>query len=158
MTRRHSRSAIARGALLRGLDGSIVMARRAPRHYGSLAHCLLTSACPPGAREHAYLCQNENVMLVPGVIQWYVEKVGTHLLPSRDIRKRSTQRAYLYRAPLLYLRAPSFTAWFVYNRTRNRISSSGIRCTAAISTRRPITNGRIRVVNRIPSQSPHSSI
>lgn len=68
----NARSAIARGALLRGLDGSIVKERRARRYYGCLS-------CSPyfaglGLEDHRYWDTSDDMYMVDGHLNWYIQK------------------------------------------------------------------------------------
>lgn len=79
----NARSAIARGALLRGLDGSIVRRKRAPRFYGSAADSKFEHG--EGTETHRFFCRTEECYKVPDKMNWYVHKnaaVGTALTVS----------------------------------------------------------------------------
>ncbi|KAI5856588.1 hypothetical protein BZA05DRAFT_416244 [Tricharina praecox] len=63
-------AAIARGALLRGFDGSIVMSRRAPRYYGGSFGTPFTGAME--MRPHTYLSEGSKSVLVHESMEWHV--------------------------------------------------------------------------------------
>lgn len=67
-----ARTAIARGALLRGLDGSIVRERRSRRFYG----CESTTHYEPGKglEDHMYWCEKNDDWRVEDKLTWYVKK------------------------------------------------------------------------------------
>lgn len=79
------RTAIARGALLRGIDGSIIMTRRAERHYGSDFGFYYDpqDTVPPGGADHLYFDPFLEELMLPGKMNWYVKK-GAKIEPSRS--------------------------------------------------------------------------
>ncbi|KAI5856586.1 hypothetical protein BZA05DRAFT_204555 [Tricharina praecox] len=81
----NAQTAIARGALLRGFDGSIVMARRATRHYGSSYNSRNCSL--PEALGHIYRCPYEDVLKVSDKMHWYIVK-GTAIGQSHRTFRR----------------------------------------------------------------------
>jgi hypothetical protein len=67
------RTSIARGALLRGLEGSVVKIQRSRRHYGVEFR---TRYIPgKGGDAHKVFSWTEERWLVPGSMRWYVNKV-----------------------------------------------------------------------------------
>ncbi|KAF8247380.1 actin-like ATPase domain-containing protein [Wilcoxina mikolae CBS 423.85] len=68
----NARSAIARGALLRGLDGSIVKKRRARRFYGSLSTTHFKEG--RGWDEHKYWDIRKEEWKVRERLNWYIKK------------------------------------------------------------------------------------
>ncbi|KAA8895128.1 hypothetical protein FN846DRAFT_922535 [Sphaerosporella brunnea] len=68
----NARTAIARGALVRGLDGSIVKQKRSRRHYGCLSY---TKYYPDlGWDAHAYWDSVEECWNVSGKLTWFLHK------------------------------------------------------------------------------------
>jgi len=78
------RTAIARGALLRGIEGSIIMIRRAPRHYGSEFEDEYNPGdnLPPGALQRRYFHPLLGSLMIPDKMKWHV-KMGETIEPSR---------------------------------------------------------------------------
>ncbi|KAI5812785.1 hypothetical protein BZA77DRAFT_323306 [Pyronema omphalodes] len=68
----NARTAIARGALLRGLDGSIVKERRARKSYG----CMSSSHYKPGTGTdaHRYWDSAEENFMVESHMNWYITR------------------------------------------------------------------------------------
>lgn len=75
----NARTAIARGALLRGLDGSNVANKRARRFYGVPANTALASH--PKWESRRYWDAVEGKYKVPDHLTWYIKKV---LVPSES--------------------------------------------------------------------------
>jgi hypothetical protein len=69
----------ARGALLRGLDGSIVRERRSRRFYGCDAHGPYEAG--KGLEDHMFWSESDDVWRVKDEMQWYVKRVCN--FPSR---------------------------------------------------------------------------
>jgi len=77
------RTAIARGALLRGVDGSIIMTRRAPRHYGTAYEQFYGCGhgISPDAKKHVYRSDSLEALMIPGRMDWFIKK-GTAIKPA----------------------------------------------------------------------------
>lgn len=80
----NARTAIARGALLRGLEGSIIMTRCAPRHYGNEFEAEYNPGdnVPPGALLRRYFHPLLGSWMIPDKMNWHVKK-GEAIEPSR---------------------------------------------------------------------------
>ncbi|KAF8253388.1 actin-like ATPase domain-containing protein [Wilcoxina mikolae CBS 423.85] len=79
----NAQTAIARGALLRGLDGSIVRDRRSRRFYG----CKASSVWFPGqgTDDHRYWDSRDDSFKVSGHLSWYIKHnmiLGDHVSTS----------------------------------------------------------------------------
>lgn len=70
----NAQTAVARGAVLRGLDGSIVLERRARRWYGSAAHALWRKEMSPDAALRKIYSVANDRYEVPEKMFWYVKK------------------------------------------------------------------------------------
>jgi len=68
----NARTAIARGALLRGLDGSTVQQRIARRFYGCASDCHFKAG--QGWDHKKFWCSKEEVWGVPGKMDWHIER------------------------------------------------------------------------------------
>ncbi|KAF8247382.1 hypothetical protein K440DRAFT_661489 [Wilcoxina mikolae CBS 423.85] len=68
----NAQTAIARGALLRGLDGSIVKERRARKYYG--CDSLARYEAGKGLEAHKYWCNDDEAYFVPGNMKWYITR------------------------------------------------------------------------------------
>ncbi|KAF8544623.1 hypothetical protein BDD12DRAFT_723315 [Trichophaea hybrida] len=68
----NAQTAIARGALLRGLDGSIVKERRARKYYG--CDSLTPYEAGKGLEAHKYWCNDDEAYFVPGNMKWYITR------------------------------------------------------------------------------------
>jgi len=67
-----ARTAIARGALLRGLDGSIVRERRSRRFYGCISNSHYQAG--KGLEDHMYWCERNDDWRVENKMNWFVKK------------------------------------------------------------------------------------
>jgi len=62
---------------MRGLDGSIVKERRARRYYGCLSSSPYFAGL--GLENHKYWDPSDEMYMVDGHLNWYIEKVCTNL-------------------------------------------------------------------------------
>ncbi|KAF8538632.1 hypothetical protein BDD12DRAFT_806001 [Trichophaea hybrida] len=83
----NAQTAIARGALLRGLEGSMVKGRRARRYYG----CISTPLWFPGQGiaidEHRFWDSADDSFWVSGLMNWYIKHnmiLGDHVSTSME--------------------------------------------------------------------------
>jgi hypothetical protein len=74
------RTAIVRGAVLRGLDGSIVRERRARRNYGCTASISYEEALaqngPRGLENHTHFNPVMGELQVEGNMTWFIKKAS----------------------------------------------------------------------------------
>ncbi|KAF8247963.1 hypothetical protein K440DRAFT_583997 [Wilcoxina mikolae CBS 423.85] len=104
----NSRTAIARGALLRGLDGSIVVERRARRYYGCSSNGDDFTGEDVEAHMHRFWCSRQQKFRIHDRLRWHISKgqvigstVSTSLKFFRLVPVTAQPQDFIFRSPLL---------------------------------------------------------
>jgi hypothetical protein len=80
----------ARGALLRGLDGSSVNERRARRYYGTIFNASYQAG--NGYDNYKIWSEASEKWMVLGAIKWYIKRVFILVMPGRTVSNLSRER------------------------------------------------------------------